>query len=53
MLPEVDSITVAPGPIEPLSKASSIIRAAGRSLELPPGLAASSFAQKSTSGRDR
>ena len=49
--PSVDSITVVPRSIEAAASASSIIRAAGRSFALPPGFAASSFAQTSTSGR--
>ncbi len=37
----------------PSSRASCSMRAAGRSLALPPGLDASSFAQSATSGRSR
>ena len=53
MFPEVDSITVDPGPIRPVRIASAIIRSAGRALALPPGLRASSFAHARTSRRSR
>ena len=45
MFPELDSMIVVPGAMSPSSRASVSIRSAGRSLMLPPGLAASSFAQ--------
>src|ERR1700712_116556 len=53
VFPDVDSTTVVPRSTSPLSSASWIILAAGRSFALPPGLGASSFAQTSMSGRGR